>query len=176
NGRRIEVVQRPFMPVGNEESEAACRELIEDHQVYAVLGMFLGDNALCVTETYSTPYLANFGLDDQRQARSNAPFVTMEGAVRALARSSVERFLDEGVLDGARVAVYHESAETPEMIEEHVLAPLDAAGVEVVSTAQLPSSGDAVQAATDVDRIIQRFEADGADTLLAVSGAAVILP
>lgn len=176
NGRQIEVVQRPFMPVGNEASETACRELIEDEQVFAVLGMFLGDNALCVTETYSTPYFAPFGLSAERQERSLAPFVSVEGEVGAVAESSVQQFLDEGLFEGAKVAVYHEGAESPQMIEEHVLAPLEAAGVDVVSTAQLPSSGDAVQAATDIDRIFQRFEADGADTLLVVAGAAVVLP
>lgn len=175
NGRTVEIVSRPFIPVGNESSTAACRELIEDEEVFAVLGMFLGDNALCVTETYATPYIAPFGLDAQRMARSEAPFLSVEGEIGATNVAAVELFHEEGLLDDAKVAVYAESTESQDMVDE-VQAALETLGVEVVSFAQLPASGDAVQAATDIDRIFQRFESDGADTLLAVSGAAVVLP
>lgn len=175
HGRMVEVVSRPFLPVGNESSTAACRELIEDEQVFAVLGMFLGDNGLCVTETYATPYIAPFGLDAQRQARSAAPFLSVEGEIGAVNVAAVELFHEEGLLEDAQVAIYAESAESQDMVDE-VEAALEELDVDVVSFAQLPASGDAVQAATDVDRIFQRFQSDGADTLLVLSGAAVVLP
>lgn len=175
NGRMIEVVSRPFIPVGNESSTAACRELIEDEEVFAVLGMFLGDNGLCVTETYATPYIAPFGLDAQRQERSEAPFLSVEGEVGATNVAAVELFHEEGLLDDAKVAIYAESTESQDMVDE-VRGALEDLGVEVVSFAQLPASGDPVQAATDIDRIFQRFQSEGADTLLALSGAAVVLP
>lgn len=176
NGRRVEVVVNPVMPVGADDSERACRELIEDEQVFAVLGMMLDDAPLCVTETYQTPYIALWGLSEERHERSVAPFVTMEGETGARFRSGIDHLIDEGTLDGAKVAVYHESAESTGSVEANIIEPLEEAGIEVVSTAQLPSSGDAVQAGNDIDRIFQRFEADGADTLVNASGAAVFLP
>src|SRR5699024_5885776 len=81
NGRSIELVERRFLPVGTEDSEDVCRQLIEDDEVFAVIGSFLDDNALCVTETYDTPYFGNFGLTSERQERSNAPYVTVDGSV-----------------------------------------------------------------------------------------------
>jgi Periplasmic binding protein len=176
NGRQIELVVNPILPVGAEDSERACRELIEDEQVFAVLGTMIGDAPLCVTETYETPYIALWGLSAQRQARSIAPFISMEGETGARLRSGVDQLVEEGTLDAAKVAVYHDSEVPPDSIEADIVEPLEAAGVEVVSTAQLPASGDAVQAGNDIDRIFQRFEADGADTVIAASGAAVFLP
>lgn len=173
NGRNVEVVVRKFLPVGSESSETACRELIEDEQVYAVLGSFLGDAGLCVTETHATPYFAGFGLNEERQQRSQAPFLSIEGDALS---ASIQKAIDTGVLADHKVAVYFESDTAQSVIDTKVVAPLEAAGIEVVSQAQLPSSGDAVQAANDIDVIFQRFQADGADALVSVSGATVLLP
>lgn len=176
NGRKIDAVERPFLPVGTEDSEKACRELIEDNKVFAVAGMFLGDGGLCVTETYSTPYIASFGLSKERQERSKAPFLSVEGSAEDVLSGAVKLFVSEGVLKGKKVAVYHESAENTALVEGSIIEPLKEAKVDVVSVAQLPSSGDPVQAATDIDRVFQKFQADGADTILSASGASVFLP
>ncbi len=177
NGRQIELVQRFFLPVGNEESEQACRELIEDEEVFAVVGTFLADNALCVTETYETPYFGSWGLTPERQERSRAPYLTTAANEADSIAESVELAVDEGVFDGASVAVYHEVDATPELIDESVVSVLDDAGVDVVSVAQrADTSGDQVAAGNEADRILQRFEADGADTVIVASGLATILP
>jgi hypothetical protein len=173
DGRHVEVVVREFMPVGTDSSEQACRELIEDEQVYAVLGSFLGDSGLCVTETHATPYFAAFGLTDERQQRSHAPFLSVEGDALG---ASIQKVIDTGVLDGRHVAIYSESDADPQQVTAKVVEPLETAGIDVVSQAQLPASGDAVQAGNDIDTIFQRFQADGADALVSVSGAAVLLP
>ncbi|HKE76601.1 MAG TPA: ABC transporter substrate-binding protein [Acidimicrobiales bacterium] len=176
NGRRVELVINPIMPIGAEDSERACRELIEDEHVFAVLGTMIGDAPLCVTETHETPYIALWGLSAARQERSIAPFISLEGETGARLRSGIDHLVAEGTLDGAKVAVYHESDVPSDSIEAQIVEPLEAAGIDVVSTAQLPASGDAVQAASDIDRIFQRFQSDGADTVIAASGAAVFLP
>lgn len=173
NGRRVEIAVRPFLPVGTESSEAACRELIEDEQVYAVSGLFLGDNGLCVTETYATPYFALFGLTAERQARSAAPFLSMEGDALGATTQAV---IDSGALDGRRVAVFSDSAMAEADVAAHIVEPARAAGLDVVSVAQLPASGDLVQAASDIDLIFQRFQADGADAIVVAAGASVFLP
>lgn len=176
NGRQLDVVTRPFMPIGTEDSERVCRELTEDEQVFAVAGTFLNDNPLCITETYETPYIALWGLNDERRERSVAPFIAMEAGVEQRLGASVQGMIEDGLLDGRKVAVYHESDSTPALIDEVVTSPLEDAGIEVVSTGQLPGSGDAVQAASDIDLIFQRFEADGADAVIAAGGAGVFLP
>lgn len=177
HGRRVELVERPVMPIGNEDSERACRELIEDEQVFAVVGMLLGDNPLCVTEAHATPYIGLWGLDDERAARSQAPFVTLQAAMGEQLRAGVELLVEDGVVDeDSKVAVYGDSETTPELVDEDVVAPLREAGIEVVSTARPQPTDDAVAAGNETDRIFQRFEQEGADTLLTVSGAGVVIP
>jgi hypothetical protein len=176
NGRQIELVQRPFQPIGDEESETSCRELTQDEQVFAVLGNYLGENPLCVTEANSTPYIGLWGLDEERRERSNAPFISMAAETGAGLRATVDLLLDEQLLDGAKVAVYYEPTESEALTQANLIEPLQEAGVDVVSTAELPDSDDQVQASTDIDRIFQRFEADGADTVVFFSSAGVVLP
>jgi substrate-binding family protein len=177
NGRQIELVQRPVMPIGNEDSERACRELIEDEQVFAVAGMFLGDNPLCVTEAHATPYIGLWGLDEERAARSQAPFITLQAPMGQQLRLDVELLVDEGVVDqDTRVAVFGDVETTAELVDDNVVATLEDAGIEVVSSARLEETDDAVAAANEIDTIFQRFEQDGADTLLTVTGAGVVLP
>lgn len=177
NGRTVEVVERRFLPVGNEPSEQVCRELVEDDQVMAVMGSFLSDNALCVTETYGRPYFGGWGLTPERQERSEAPYVTTAANEADSIRESMELLADEGLLDDAKVAVYHEADMSPEFAADYVVAPLEAAGVEVVSVVQrADAAGDQVAAGADLDRILQRFEADGADTLIVAAGLPVMVP
>jgi hypothetical protein len=176
NGRQVDLKVRYFMPIGNEPSEKACRELVEDEKVFAVLGTFLGDNSLCVTETYSVPYIGLWGLNEERHQRSKAPFVTLAGEEEEGLGDSIDLLIEEGVLEGKKVAIYFEPGTTEAAIDERAIAPLEEAGIEVVSKGQLPSSGDAVQAASDIDRLLQRFESDGADTVLFTSGLGVVLP
>jgi hypothetical protein len=176
NGRKVEVVERRFLPIGSEDSEKACRELIEDEKVFAVLGSFLDDNALCVTETYSTPYFGGFGLTSERAARSKATYITTQGSGDADLVSAVDMLLAKKTLAQAKVAVYWENDMTKAWVDSTLIAKLRAGGVDVVSTAQLPDSDDQVQANSDMTRILQRFQADGADTILSLAGLAVFLP
>ncbi len=176
NGRQVELVVRQFLPVGEEEAERACRELVEDEQVFAVLGSFVGDTALCVTETYSTPYFGNFGLSAERQARSNAPFVVAGLNDTDNLRDSVQLVIDEGLLTGKKVAVLSDPERDQASVDELVVGALRAAGVEVVSQARLNANTDAVAGAAEFDRVLQRFEADGADVVLAATGLGGIVP
>lgn len=172
NGRQIEYVDRLVVPVGTESSDQACRELIEDEQVFAVVGTFLGDTGLCVTETYSTPYFGGFGLTPERQERSDAPFLTTASNEADYVEQSTQLLVDKGLLEGKRVAVYSQAAGySDEFIDTYLMSVLDAAGVEVVASAQLTDTGgDQVAEAAELDRILQSFDAAGADTVIAAAG------
>ncbi len=176
NGRKLQIVTRDFIPVGSESSEQSCRELIEDEKVFAVVGMYLEDNAMCVTETHQTPYFSGWGLTAEHMARSKAPYLIAGSAAESLARNQMALALDKGIFDGRKVAVYWENGTPDSLIEDDVVAPLEKGGVDVVSKAKLPQSGDQVKAGQDIDTILQRFEADGADTVVFFSGMGVVIP
>lgn len=172
NGRKVEYIERLVVPVGTESSDQACRELIEDEQVFAVVGTFLGDTGLCVTETNATPYFGGFGLTPERQQRSKAPFLTTALNEADLVGESVQYLLDNGLLEGKKVAVYSEAAGySTDFVDTYVVSKLESANVEVVANTQLTDTGgDQVAAGAELDRILQSFQAAGADTVIVAGG------
>lgn len=176
NGRRIEPVVRNFLPVGSDSSGQSCRELIEDEEVFAVVGVYFGDNALCVTEEHDTTYFGAWGLNAERMARSNAPYIIAEAAYEPQAATQMDVALDQGVFDDAKVAVYWDEEIPDNVIQDQIVDRLEAAGVDVVSTARQPQVDDEVQAGREMDTILERFEADGADTVLLGAGVGITIP
>lgn len=177
NGRTIEYVERQFLPIGTDSSQQACRELVEDEQVFAVAGVFLDANPLCVTETYSTAYFGGFGLTPEFQERSKAPFIITGNDYAEELRASTQLLIDENTLDGAKVALFYDSDAIKTIADEIVTPLLEAAGISVVSAAQLSDTGgDQVAAAAAMAQILQKFESDGADTLIDLTGINNLLP
>lgn len=176
NGRKLEISSAKFVPVGTQTSEASCRQLIEDDKVFAVIGAYLGDNGLCVTETHKTPYFSGWGLNAERQARSNAPFITVQASDEDSSVAQMQTLVDEGVLKGKKVAVYWDSESSDALINDELIPTLEKGGVDVVSKAKLPQTNDQVKAGQDIDTIFERFKADGADAVIINSGLAVPIP
>lgn len=176
NGRKLEIVSANFIPVGTDSSEQSCRKLIQDEKVFAVVGMYLDSNMLCVTRTNQTTYFSGWGLTSEQQAQARAPYIIAGSSAEQLADDQVSKGVAAGVFKGSKVAVYWENEEPDSLIEDHVIAPLKKAGVDVVSQAKLPDSNDQVKAGQDIDRILQRFKADGADQVLFYSGMGVVIP
>jgi hypothetical protein len=176
HGRKVVLKKRLFMPIGTEDSEKSCRELTEDDKVFAVMGAYLGDNALCVTETHAIPYFSAWGLNPERQQRSKAPYLTTGNGDANNASVAMKKLIDNGTLEHKKVAVFWDSDTPDSVINTNLLPTLEGGGVKVVSKAKLPQTTDAVQAGSDFDRIMQRFQADGADTVVFWSGMGVVVP
>jgi len=99
NGRIVDPVIVPINPVGTEASDAACVQLTEDEDVFAVIGFFLDDGVLCPLEAHETAVIGGVQTPE-RLDRAAAPWFSPEGSsdfqvevVRALA--------EQGELDGA---------------------------------------------------------------------------
>ena len=176
NGRKLKVDTAWFVPVGTDSTNASCRKLIEDDKVFAVVGAYLADGGLCVTETHKTPYFAGWGLNEERQARSKAPFITVQGSDESLTSAGMKSAIASGVLKDKKVAVYWDNESSDSLVNNQILAPLKAGGVNVVAKAKQPDSSDQVKAGQDLDTIFQRFQAEGADALIVQSGLSVIIP
>jgi ABC-type branched-subunit amino acid transport system substrate-binding protein len=168
-GRQIELVFRPFLPLGDAEAEAACVELTEDQQVFLAIGIFTNDTPLCFTEAHDTPYLGHFGLSAERDERSKAPFVALEMSDERQRLAAIDVFADEGALDG-KVALYWDAPDAT-VVEDYVKPALEEAGVDVVVETALDDFGGD-QAAEDqaLDVIVERMKAADPDVVLNVSG------
>lgn len=170
HGRMIETVSAKFLPVGTQTTDELCVQLTEDERVFMVVGNLLGDGPLCFTELNDTPYLGYFGLTDERERRSSVPFIAVEMAADDQRRNSVQVLLDEGLLDDVKLAVWWGVAGT-DLANETVLPMLEAAGVDVVATGEIPDFGSDTVAGEDfADTVFARFAASDADTYLNLSG------
>lgn len=160
-GRQIDPVYRLISPVDPAESDRVCVEFIEDDEVFAVLGTLRPpDNALCYTESGDTPFIGapSGDLTDEVFERSVAPFIFLgrlpsrtDGAI--LAALELDDAIEGGVIavhgaDGSRV--------------DSLAASLEELGAaKVVKTVELADEADQTALATELDRFVQVYKAEG---------------
>ena len=159
-GRRIEPIYRLVSPVDPAAADRVCAELIEDEEVFAVLGTTRPpENVLCYTEFGDTPFIGapSGDLTDDHFERSAVPFIypgrapsRTDGAVVAAMQ------LDEAI-DGAVLAVHGADEDRVETLA----AELEAQGAaRVVRSVELADEADQTALAAELDRTIERFKAD----------------
>jgi hypothetical protein len=165
NGRTLEPVYAPINPVGTDGADAACVQLTEDEDVFAVMGFFLGDTVICPLETHQTAVIGG-SMTPQNLERAQAPWYTAEAGTDQEA-DVVTTMADAGEFDGT-LGVFGAPTEEAQM-NDIILPLLDELGVEVAESAIVDAPADditAVNAATGV--IAQRFESAGVDQVLVI--------
>ena len=164
-GRRLEPVIVRYSPLGDAETEAACVQLTQDEQVFAAMGPLL-TNLTCFTDVNDTIFVNTFGVSQEEFDRSKAVAIGPGALPARSAAISVEALVAAGALDGP-VGV-HAAADTGSERDFFVDA-LRAAGVDVVSeTASTVAGGDVAASEAEMQAFSQRWQADGAETILAV--------
>ncbi|MCY3576347.1 MAG: ABC transporter substrate-binding protein [bacterium] len=169
NGRDVVVHVSLFFPLGAAANEAVCVELMEDRKVFVVIGQFLEDYALCITETHGHPYVGHFGENTERQARSNGLFFAAEMNQTHMRVGGVIEMIRAGDLDGHNVGIYYEAPPDKEYADA-IRPLLEDAGINVVGVYPRGApTGDAVADQPTTDNISYRMEADGVDLILNLS-------
>ena len=165
-GRQIELVFALIDPTSPQPAEDACLRLTEDEDVFATIGFFLGDAVLCTIEAHATAVVGGTQ-SPESLARAQAPWFAFESSGQAL--DVVSAFAEAGELDGQVGVVSYIS---DSVFADQVLAELEAAGIEPVSTATIDApTNDTVAMNSAVLAIAQSFESAGIDTVLAVGQA-----
>ena len=169
HGRNVVVHVVSFLPIGTTDSERVCTELIEDKRVFVVIGQFLEDNALCITELHGHPYVGHFGENTERQERSNGLFFATEMKQTRQRVGGTTEMIRAGDLDGYNVGIYYEAPPDKEYADA-VQPLLEEAGINVVGVYSPGSpTTDTVQNEQNTDGISTRMEADGVDLILNLS-------
>ena len=169
HGRNVVVHVVSFLPIGSTDSERVCTELIEDKKVFVVIGQFLEDNALCITELHGHPYVGHFGENAERQERSNGLFFATEMKQTRQRVGGTTEMIRAGDLEGHRVGIYYEAPPDKEYADA-VQPLLEEAGIEIVGVYSPGSpTTDTVQNEQNTDNISTRMEADGVDLILNLS-------
>ena len=171
NGRKIVPVFEPIDPIGTAPAATACTTLTEDDKVFAVLGFFQAADTACYLETHDTP-LIGATLTNAASAQAKAPWFNSIISDNDLIPKEMAAFKQEGVFAKKKVAVVGDTSDRAEV--DLVLPELKSLNVNVVETA-FNSVPDTDQAATNSEYavIAQKFQAAGANVVIAVGGAGV---
>ena len=168
-GRNLEPHTRLFLPIGTEASDAICAEFAEDIETFAVIGQFLGDAPLCVTELYGLPYIGHFGLNDSRDEASAGRFIAAEMANSSQRYGGVAEMIAQGDMDTKKVALWWDAPVDAEFAD--LVRPLLVdAGIEIVAEVEVGDFGqDQIAAASAADQRMERLTSSGADFILSLS-------
>lgn len=166
HGRLLEPVFASVNPIGPTPAEEACVRLVEDEEVFLVVGFGLDEGPLCYLETYGVPFLGG-QMTDERLSRSGAAWLTIEPS-GDLQVDTLVAYAEQGHLDETFAVFAIDQA----FLDDTVLPALAELGAEPAATAVLEAApDDTVAQVAETQIIAQRFEAEGATTVLVVGNA-----
>lgn len=172
NGRRLEPVFAPILPIGTAPADEACVRLTQDEHVFAVLGFVLDDAPLCYLELHDTPVVGGV-ITQERLDRAEAPWFGVVPGVESITQKLIAAFDADGAFDGATVGVVALPADQ-ELMDDVTLPALEEHGVEVAESATIDvPEDDQAAALAQVAVIAERFRSAGIDTVVTVGNAAL---
>ncbi len=178
NGRQIEVVTyESYSPVDPVEADEVCVRMTQDHEVFLVLGGFLGptDKVNPCIVTLNDTALVGGALKPEAVADATAPWFDFRPEEKSQALALIDLLDQTGRTADADVFIL--TLTGAEALADDVLEPrLDELGIPVAGTAVL-SIPDGDPAAQDdaMQPIIARLQASGANTILLPGGVSAVL-
>ena len=152
-GRTIEPIYRLISPVDSAQSDAACVELIEDHEVFAVVGTLRPpENVLCYTEAGDTPFIGapSGDLTDEVFERSRVPFL-YPGRVPSRTDSAIISALElDDAIEGQVLAVHGRDDTRLDDLADELVAR---GATEVIKTREVADEADQLALATETRHV-----------------------
>jgi len=168
NGRMIEATLEVLIPFDTEAADEACVRFTEDIEVFAVLAPFVGPNTEvnpCINDLNETIIVGGQPTPEQLD-RSKAPWISNTMFSQRRLEGVVQLMEDEGLLgDTVGVVV---NAEEQAAADDIVIPALEALDKTVVSVVQDTPAGDVPAGEAAWSTFIQRFEAEGVDSVVMV--------
>ncbi len=171
SGRSVEVISRAIDPLDAESARAACLELTEDTEVFAVLGTLRRDEVLCYTEQHDTIAVVNADMTQERLDRSTAPYVSVNVTRERATRSFVARAADEGLFDGKTIAVL--SVDAASAATDVAVPALQDAGIDVELEVLIQGDGSVGGAAAELGTQVESMRARRIDAVMVVGDAQI---
>jgi Periplasmic binding protein len=172
NGRKIQASYAAVNPIGTASSSAACTQLIEDDQVFAVLGFFQNNDPLCYTQLHSTPIIGGT-MTTQLLANSKAAWFSTTPIDNVIEPAAINAFARAGAFKSKRVAVLSLST-APAGLASSVVRALARNGVTPVATATvLANDSDPEASLQQIGGVVAlKFRSAGANVVVPVGEAA----
>ncbi|MEM7140762.1 MAG: ABC transporter substrate-binding protein [Actinomycetota bacterium] len=170
NGRMIELFVHLPNPLDDTAFEAACVDLVEDREVFAVVGLLVRTNADCYAGLNDTPVISTFGISADQMAGYTAVGITTLAHSDRLVADRVAALLDAGELEvGMKVAVV--GGVQGEQGQTNYVNALTDAGVDVVADTLIQGDGNDLTALTaEMQRLTEVWKSSGAAKVLGSAG------
>ncbi|MGI9602903.1 MAG: hypothetical protein ACR2QE_13540 [Acidimicrobiales bacterium] len=169
NGRKVEAVYEVYLPVGNEPAEAACIRFTEDEAVFAVLGLWVGETVLCLTDQHETIYVGHQPSQanmDRSRAVLASPGINPERRLDALLS-----VLDQtGELTDSTVGILAQLT-NEDAVRRDVVPRLEEVAAGVGSVGVI-SAEDQVGTAAEIATFVERWTTEGVDTVFFLGATA----
>jgi hypothetical protein len=166
-GRKLELAIAGYSVLENADQLAACAKVTEDEKSFAVLGGFIGDTNLCVTEQHSTILISGYGSGFNNIAleKARAPWATWNASDERAVKALVQILHEQGRLEGKTIGVYGTLSASKPLIDLTV-SELENAGYTAKETAINDAPASDTQAFAAQDKVIgNRFKDQGIDTV-----------
>ncbi|MDW3217183.1 MAG: hypothetical protein R8F63_01110 [Acidimicrobiales bacterium] len=172
HGRRLTAIHDSYLPVGNVEAEESCLYFTEDNEVFAVLGLWIGDSVLCLTETHQTIHVGHL-MRQEWIDRSIATLASPDMAEERELQVLLDVLLLTDRLDGRTIGVLTNTSAASSV--DTVVRPfveaneLDLGTVGVITDTQ----GDQIAVDREILRFTENWKLDGVDFVLVVGTSGV---
>jgi hypothetical protein len=171
NGRMIKADYVAVNPIGSDSSTAACTQLTEDDQVFAVIGFLQNNDSICYTNLHHTPIIGGT-MTTQLLAGAKAPWYDTTPIDNVIEPAVIGAAAKAGVFKGKKVAVLGLSNE-PSGLTASVTNALKRNGVKPVATATvIANTSDPEASLQQINGVVAlKFKAAGANIVIPVGQA-----
>lgn len=177
NGRRVEVVIELFLPANVAMADEICLRLVEDEEVFAVLGGFGGPGAEegngCITGPGET-ILVGGQLTDERLAQATAPWISPDMDVARRGTAFVNALVESGELDDLGPISVHAVLPDQDETADAIRDALVDAGATVAFRSTGLAGTDQIAAATETELMLEQARVDGVASIVVVGTSPTI--
>jgi hypothetical protein len=171
NGRKIKADYVAVNPIGSDSATAACAQLTQDDQVFAVIGFLQNNDSVCYTNLHHTPIIGGT-MTTQLLTSAEAPWFNTAPIDNVIEPAVINATAKAGVFKGQKVAVLSLSNEATGLTSS-VLNALKHNGVKPVATATvIANTSDPEASLQQISGVVSlKFKAAGATIVIPVGSA-----
>ena len=178
NCRQIVLVQETYDPSRSAETQApACERLAQDQEVFVAIAAFpdsAGGGIACMIRN-GLPFVTSGPVTSATFAEAGGAVVSVRPSVEVMADTATQTYLDLGLLDGEKVAVWGGDSGELAVTRERVVERLSDAGIDVVDVA-LPSSGGTVAVWGVVPQVVASMIQQDVTAIVTASSSVTMRP
>jgi branched-chain amino acid transport system substrate-binding protein len=171
DGRKLKADYVAVNPIGTDSSTAACNQLTQDDQVFAVMGFFQNNDVACYTQLHDTPVIGGT-VTTQLLKGDKAPWFGTGPIDNVIEPAVITAAAKAGVFKGKKVAVISLSNEASGLTNS-VLNALKSNGVKPVAVATvIANTSDPEASLQQINNVVAlKFKAAGANIVIPVGQA-----